>query len=126
MPPPLIRIIPHPESVEVRVSTFIYFDDDPGRRSVTGRLTRQQAEDAAKTLARAKRPRAEDAAPQRSPAETIDQSYDRAMLVISDYLEHRIDTKAAIDRLISVLDDDELREAITEILVDAKVHPRPS
>lgn len=53
----VIRIIPHVESIEVRVSSFFYFDDDPGRRSVTDRLTRQQAEDAAKALARSERDR---------------------------------------------------------------------
>ncbi|MBR0724133.1 hypothetical protein [Bradyrhizobium manausense] len=68
--------------------------------------------------------RADSAAPKPSPAETIDQSYDRAMAAIGDYLEHRIDAKAALDGLIAVLDEEELREAITEVLVDAKVHPR--
>ncbi|MET3995892.1 hypothetical protein ABID65_007564 [Bradyrhizobium sp. S3.9.2] len=29
----VVRVIPHEESIEVRVSTFIYFDDNPGRRS---------------------------------------------------------------------------------------------
>lgn len=66
----------------------------------------------------------EGAGQQPSPAETIDRSYGLAILAISEYLEQRIDTKAAVDRLIAILDNDDLREAITEIMVDAKVHPR--
>jgi hypothetical protein len=49
---PLIRIIPHEECVEVRVSRFFYFDENPGRRSITGRLSRMKAEEAAKAYAK--------------------------------------------------------------------------
>ncbi len=52
MSKPIIRIIPHDESIEVRVSTFFYFDDDAGRRSITRRMTRAEAEAAAKACAR--------------------------------------------------------------------------
>jgi hypothetical protein len=36
---PVVRIIKHQESFEVRVSTFFYFDDNPGRRAVNNRMT---------------------------------------------------------------------------------------
>lgn len=52
-----IRIIAHPESYEVwfpgeRPSVYFYFEDDPIRRGMMGRMTRKQAEEAAKTFAR--------------------------------------------------------------------------
>lgn len=50
-----IRVIRHEESIEVRVSRFFYFDDNPGRRAINGRMTREEAEEAAKELARAER-----------------------------------------------------------------------
>jgi len=49
---PLIRIIPHEESIEVRTSRFFYFDDNPNRRSITGRISRKKAEEAAKAYAK--------------------------------------------------------------------------
>ncbi|MCK1343657.1 hypothetical protein ACVWZK_009529 [Bradyrhizobium sp. GM0.4] len=60
-----------------------------------------------------------------SPAEQIEQSYDEAMVALADYLTRERDAVATIDRLIAILDQDELREAVTEVLVDARVHPRP-
>jgi hypothetical protein len=55
-----IRIIPHEESIEVRFpdgrdSKYFYFDDNPGRRSINGRPTREAAVEAARALARAER-----------------------------------------------------------------------
>ncbi|MCK1414832.1 hypothetical protein IVB55_18000 [Bradyrhizobium sp. CW4] len=60
-----------------------------------------------------------------NPAEQIEQSYDEAMVAIADYLTREQDAAATIDRLIRILDRDSLRDAITEVLVDARVHPRP-
>ena len=34
----VVRIIKYEESFEVRVSTFFYFDDNPGRRAVNNRM----------------------------------------------------------------------------------------
>jgi hypothetical protein len=51
----VIRIIKHAESYEVRVSRFLYFDDNPGRRSINNRMLPQEAEEAAKALARVER-----------------------------------------------------------------------
>jgi hypothetical protein len=48
-----LTIIEHPESYEVRrrgASTFFYFEDEPASRNSTGRITRKQAEQAAKAL----------------------------------------------------------------------------
>ncbi|EHR03217.1 hypothetical protein [Bradyrhizobium sp. WSM471] len=59
------------------------------------------------------------------PAEQIEQSYDEAMVALADYLTRERDAVATIDRLIAILDQDELRDAVTEVLVDARVHPRP-
>ncbi|KYK44526.1 hypothetical protein A1D31_14095 [Bradyrhizobium liaoningense] len=53
----VVRLIQHEESFEVRVSTFVYFDDNPGRRSINGRPSRQDAEHQAKEIARAERAR---------------------------------------------------------------------
>ena len=50
-----VRIIKHAESYEVRVSRFFYFDDNPGRPSINNRMSPEEAEEAAKELARAKR-----------------------------------------------------------------------
>jgi hypothetical protein len=50
------RIIPRTGRVRFpdrRPSVYHYFDDDPGRRSITGKMTGTQALDAAKALARA-------------------------------------------------------------------------
>ncbi|UFW71215.1 MULTISPECIES: hypothetical protein [unclassified Bradyrhizobium] len=60
-----------------------------------------------------------------TPAEQIEQSYDLAMMALADYLTHESDAEATVDRLIRILDRDGLRDAITEVLVDARVHPRP-
>lgn len=60
-----------------------------------------------------------------SPAEQIEQSYDLALMALADYFTHERDAVATVDRLIRILDRDSLRDAITEILVDARVHPRP-
>ena len=58
-----IRIIKHESvpqtgSYEVRFpgcrpSVYHYFDDNPGRRSITGKMTSEEALQAARTLARA-------------------------------------------------------------------------
>jgi len=53
-----VRLIKHEESYEVRVSTFIYYDDNAGRRSITGRLSEKQALEQAKMIARAERAKA--------------------------------------------------------------------
>jgi hypothetical protein len=58
MAKPLIRIIPHEESIEVRVSRFYYFGDNEGCRAATKRMTRQEAEKAAKALVRRPKERA--------------------------------------------------------------------
>lgn len=47
------------------------------------------------------------------------------MVALADYLTRERDAVATIDRLIAILDQDELREAVTEVLVDERVHPRP-
>jgi hypothetical protein len=59
------------------------------------------------------------------PAEQIEQSYDDAMIALADYLTREVDAPTTIDRLIRILDRESLRDAITEVLVDARVHPRP-
>jgi hypothetical protein len=61
-----------------------------------------------------------------TPAEQIEQSYDLAMMALADYLTHERDATATIDALIRILDRDSLRDAITEVMVDARVHPRPT
>ncbi|MGC0326247.1 hypothetical protein ABIG06_006876 [Bradyrhizobium sp. USDA 326] len=58
-------------------------------------------------------------------AEQIEQSYDLAMMALADYLTHERDAVATVDALIRILDCDALRDAITEVLVDSRVHPRP-
>jgi hypothetical protein len=60
-----------------------------------------------------------------SPAEQIQQSYDLAMMALADYLTQERDATATVDALIRILDRDNLRDALTEVLVDARVHPRP-
>jgi hypothetical protein len=46
MPEPtrIVRLIRHEESFEVRISHFYYFDENAGRRSITQRMTPEQAE----------------------------------------------------------------------------------
>lgn len=61
-----IRLIRHSESYEVRYpdareSVYFYFEDEPVRRNFMGRLTRKQAEVAAKTFAGAERDKTETA-----------------------------------------------------------------
>lgn len=60
-----------------------------------------------------------------TPAEQIEQSYDLAMMALADYLTHERDATATVDTLIRILDRNRLRDAITEVLVDSRVHPRP-
>ncbi|PDT68563.1 hypothetical protein CO683_15215 [Bradyrhizobium ottawaense] len=60
-----------------------------------------------------------------SPAEQIEQSYDLAMIALADYFTHERDAAATVDALIRILDRDGLRDAITEVLVDSRVHPGP-
>jgi hypothetical protein len=60
--PPKVRLLRHSESFEVRYasgapSKYFYFDDDPIRRGVRGRVTSAEAETAAKTFAREERDR---------------------------------------------------------------------
>jgi hypothetical protein len=57
-----MRLIKHEESYEVRYddgtpSRYFYFDDNAGRRAVTGRVSSKEAEQAAKTFARGERER---------------------------------------------------------------------
>lgn len=54
-----MRLIQHAESYEVRVSTFFYHDDNPGRRSINGRPAPEEALAAAQALAREQRTMAE-------------------------------------------------------------------
>jgi hypothetical protein len=42
---------------EIRVSTFVQFDENPGRRSITGHPSKKQAEEIAKQIARSERAR---------------------------------------------------------------------
>lgn len=44
---------------------------------------------------------------------------------LADYLTRERDAATTINRLIQILDRDSLRDAITEVLVDARVYPRP-
>ncbi|MCK1345466.1 hypothetical protein IVB25_40185 [Bradyrhizobium sp. 193] len=60
-----------------------------------------------------------------TPAEKIEQSYDDAMIALADYLTRDCDAEITVDRLLRILDRDSLRDGITEVLVDARVHPRP-
>lgn len=59
------------------------------------------------------------------PAEHIHASYNLAMVALADYLAREQDAATTIDRLLRILDQDSLRDAITEVMVDARVHPRP-
>jgi len=52
---PVVRIIKHGESLQVRVSTFFYFDDNPGRRAINKRMKSEAAEQAAKAYAKVQR-----------------------------------------------------------------------
>lgn len=60
-----------------------------------------------------------------TPAEQIEQSYDLAMMALADCLTRKRDATATVDRLIRILDRDRLRDAIAEVLIDSRVHPRP-
>jgi hypothetical protein len=51
----VVRIFKHEESFEVRVSTFFYFDDNPGRRAINKRMKPEEVEAAARTYARVQR-----------------------------------------------------------------------
>lgn len=42
---------------EIRVSTFVQFDENPGRRSITGQPSKREAEVIAKEIARGERAR---------------------------------------------------------------------
>lgn len=42
---------------EIRVSTFVQFDENPGRRSITGQPSKKEAEEIAKGIARRERAR---------------------------------------------------------------------
>jgi hypothetical protein len=55
-----IRLIQHEESFEVRYpdgkeSVYFYYDENAGRRAVSGRMTKAQAMQAAQTFARGER-----------------------------------------------------------------------
>lgn len=57
-----VRLIRHCDGglnqrFEIRVSTFVQFDDNAGRRAVTGHPTQKQAEQTAKEIARSERMR---------------------------------------------------------------------
>lgn len=60
-----------------------------------------------------------------TPAEQIEQSYNRSMVALANYLAREQDAAGTIDQLLLILDQDCLRDAITEVMVDARVHPRP-
>lgn len=51
----LIEDVERGDRYEIRVSTFIEFDDNPGRRAITGRPTKERALEMAKEIAREKR-----------------------------------------------------------------------
>jgi hypothetical protein len=65
-----IRLIPHEESYEVchpsGEPTFFYFDDNPGRRSINGRMSRPDALEKAKDFARAEQDKLDAADPNKS------------------------------------------------------------
>ncbi|MCK1268721.1 hypothetical protein ABIB75_005898 [Bradyrhizobium sp. GM2.2] len=48
-----------------------------------------------------------------------------AMNALANYLTREDDAQTTVDWLHRILDRDGLRDAITEVLVDARVHPRP-
>ncbi|MCK1653845.1 hypothetical protein IVA88_20720 [Bradyrhizobium sp. 149] len=48
-----------------------------------------------------------------------------AIIAPADYLTRDCDAETTVDRLLRMLDRDSVRDAITEILVDSRVHPRP-
>jgi hypothetical protein len=53
-----VRIIPDDSikhRIEIRVSTFIEYDDDPRRRGITNKPSRDEAIEAAKEIAKAER-----------------------------------------------------------------------
>lgn len=58
-----VRLIPHEAEdglmhrFEIRTSTFIEFDENPGRRAVSLKPTRAEAMEAAKEIAKAERER---------------------------------------------------------------------
>jgi hypothetical protein len=60
-----------------------------------------------------------------TPAEKIEQTYDLAMIALADYLTRDCDAETTVDRLLRILDRDSLRNAITQVLVHERVHPRP-
>ncbi|OPY94283.1 hypothetical protein A5906_14625 [Bradyrhizobium sacchari] len=62
---------------------------------------------------------------QLTPAEQIEQSYDLAMMALADHPTRERDAEAMVGVLIGILDRDALRDAITKVPVDARVHPRP-
>ena len=51
----VVRIIKHEESFEVRVSTFFFFDDHSGRRSITKHMKPEEAKAAARAYAKVQR-----------------------------------------------------------------------
>jgi hypothetical protein len=50
-----VRLIKQEESYEVRVSTFFYFDDNAGRRSINKRPTPEAALEQARAFAKQQR-----------------------------------------------------------------------
>jgi hypothetical protein len=57
-----VRLIEHAESYEIRysdvsASIYVYFDEDPGRRAISGRDSKELALVKAKSIARAERER---------------------------------------------------------------------
>ncbi|MCK1415486.1 MULTISPECIES: hypothetical protein [unclassified Bradyrhizobium] len=46
------------------------------------------------------------------------------MNALANYLTREDDAQTTVDWLHRILDRDGLRDAITEVLVDARVHPR--
>lgn len=58
------------------------------------------------------------------PAEQIEQSYDLTMMALAHYSRASA-MQRRLSKLIRIVDRDRLRDAITEVLVDSRVHPRP-
>jgi hypothetical protein len=54
-----VRLLEDPEPLkerfEIRVSTFIEFDDDPGRRAISRKPSKKQALERAKEIAKSER-----------------------------------------------------------------------
>ncbi len=62
-----VRLIPHDESFEVRISRYFYFDANAGRRSINGRPDLRAARSAAQAFARTVSSSTDDKHPTETP-----------------------------------------------------------